>query len=106
LALLGLAAGVYGIRQGYRRPGRIGRFLASTRLEHFIIVGLLMIIAGIAGLGHVVGAWTAADFGTLNKIREVILAMTVTVIGIQTLFGGFLLSIVNGNDADFDTLPR
>jgi glycosyl transferase family 2 len=106
IALIGMAATLYGIRQGYRRPGTIARCLAATRLEHFILAGLALILLGALDLGLVVGEWTERDYGALNKIREVILAMTVVVLGLQTLFGGFLLSIVNGNDGDFDKIPH
>ncbi len=32
-------------------------------------------------------------------IREMVTASTLVVIGLQTMFGGFLLSVIGGNEA-------
>ena len=98
--LLGLAATLYGAREGYRV---ITPFLRSvywaTRLEHMLLAGGLLLLAGGSVLGYVVLAWRAAGYGALQMIREMVTASTLLVIGLQTMFGGFLLSVIGGNEA-------
>jgi hypothetical protein len=98
--LLGLAATLYGAREGYRV---VTPFLRSvywaTRLEHMLLAGALVLLAGTSVLGYVVLAWRAAGYGALQMIREMVTASTLVVIGLQTMFGGFLLSVIGGNEA-------
>jgi hypothetical protein len=62
-------------------------------------VGVLLLLAGLSILGYVVLAWRAAGYGALMMIREMVTASTLLVIGLQTMFGGFLLSVIGGNEA-------
>jgi hypothetical protein len=102
-ALLGLAATLYGAREGYRlmTPALRGVYWA-TRLEHMLLAGAALVLAGLLVLGYVVGAWRASGYGSLHMIREMVVASTLIVIGLQTAFGGFLLSVIGGNQARLD----
>lgn len=99
-ALLGLAATLYGTREGYRvvTPALRTVFWA-TRLEHMLVAGGLLLLAGLSILGYVVLSWRAVGYGALMMIREMVTASTFLVIGLQTMFGGFLLSVIGGNEA-------
>jgi hypothetical protein len=102
-ALLGLAATLYGAREGYRimTPAMRGVYWA-TRLEHMLVVGVALVAAGLGVVGYVVWVWRASGFGNLQMIREMVVASTLIVIGLQTSFGGFLLSVISGNEAQLD----
>ncbi len=101
--LLGLAATLDGAREGYRimTPTMRGVYWA-TRLEHMLVAGVVIAAAGLGVLGYVVWVWRASGFGPLEMIREMVVASTLIVIGLQTSFGGFLLSVISGNEAQLD----
>jgi hypothetical protein len=102
-ALLGLAVTLAGAREGYRimSPALRAVYWAS-RLEHMLAVGAAAVAAGLGVLGSVVWAWRATGYGNLQMIREMVVASTLIVIGLQNAFGGFLLSVVGGNEARLD----
>jgi hypothetical protein len=101
--IMGLAVTLYGAREGYRlmTPTMRGVYWA-TRLEHMLLAGLACVAAGLGVVGYVVWAWRASGYGPLQMIREMVVASTLIVIGLQTSFGGFLLSVISGNEARFD----
>jgi hypothetical protein len=97
-AFFGLAALVHSVREGYRAPSSVmRRVLAATRLEYWLLGGAVLCLGGAGGVAGVVAGWAADGFGALSAVRELVGAFTAVVIGLQTLFGGFLLSIVAGN---------
>jgi glycosyltransferase involved in cell wall biosynthesis len=101
--LLGLAATLYGAREGYRIVTPFLRTVYwATRLEHLLIAGALLVLGGTGVLGYIVLAWRAGGYGSLQMIREMVLASTLVVVGLQTMFGGFLLSVIGGNEAHLD----
>jgi hypothetical protein len=102
-ALLGLAATLYGAREGYRVVTPFLRTVYwATRLEHMLVAGGLLVLGGAGVLGFIVLTWRAGGYGALQMIREMVLASTLLVVGLQTMFGGFLLSVIGGNEADLD----
>ena len=101
--LLGLAATLYGAREGYRVVTPFLRTVYwATRLEHMLVAGAVLLLCGAGVLGYVVLAWRAGGYGSLQMIREMVAASTLVVVGLQTMFGGFLLSVIGGNEAHVD----
>lgn len=70
---------------------RIGRRL---RLEHGLLFGLALILAGIGVGTVVVGHWIARGLGSLGEERVTILAATLVIVGVQVFFTSFLLSLI------------
>jgi glycosyltransferase involved in cell wall biosynthesis len=100
LALFGAATLLYGSRSGYRRLGRLSRLLLGlTRLEYMLVSGAVAVGIGAAILFSVVASWSAEGYGGLQAIREMVAVTTFGMLGLQNIFGGFLLSIVRGNRA-------
>lgn len=99
-AIMGLVVTLYGAREGYRimTPTLRGVYWA-TRLEHMLVLGAAFVAAGLGVLGYVVWVWRISGYGNLQMIREMVVASTLIVLGLQTAFGGFLLSIIGGNEA-------
>lgn len=99
--VFGLATLLHGIREGYRKPTpllmAVFRF---SRLEYVLAAGVGLLGLGVVFLGDVMVSWSGQGFGALAEMRVMIAAMTMLVLGFQTVFGGFLLSIIGGNDAD------
>ena len=105
LCLFALAATINGVKEGYRRTTRLfARLLYAARLEHMLLAGLALMAVGFLIMGKVIHSWSGNDFGPLAAIREVIGGTCLFILGVQTCFGGFLLSIVAGNRARLDEL--
>lgn len=100
--ILTMTGHLYGIKAGYRRSGRgtalLGRLLT---LETMLISGLGLVAAGIATLAMVTVSWSARDFGPTSSVLPAVTGTLLVTIGIQNVFGGFLLAIVGGNEARF-----
>jgi len=57
-------------------------------------------------MSHVLIVWSINDFGSLDKVRELVAGTTFEILGLQTFFGGFFLAIVNGNAAELTEFER
>ena len=104
--ILALACRIYGVREGYRRPGRVTRFLSRwVSLETMLIGGVLIVLAGFGVLAAVVGYWSARDFSRIGNVLPAVVGSTLLAIGVQNIFGGFLLAVIGGNEAQFLAQP-
>ena len=73
------------------------RITNGYAVEWGIIIGLILLIAGVAYLTHAVFYWKAAGFGPLpyqTSLRMVILATTLIALGLQAFVYGFALNIL------------
>jgi hypothetical protein len=67
---------------------------ARFRLEHGLLLGSGIVLAGL-GIGVVIVAqWIDRGFGQLSEERLAVLAAVLVIIGIQVFFSSFLLSIL------------
>lgn len=66
-------------------------------LEKGIVFGLLVLAGGLALLGAALWAWRQAHYGALDygeNLRRLIPAVTLIVIGVQTVFSSFFMSVL------------
>jgi glycosyltransferase involved in cell wall biosynthesis len=91
---LGLAARAYGVYVLGERDPWFEWMRARLRLEHGLLVGGVVFLAGLVVSGVIVGIWADRGFGALSEARLAVLAATLIIIGIQIFFGSFLLSIL------------
>jgi hypothetical protein len=70
------------------------RMRARFRLEHGLLLGGAVALAGFASAAVVVGIWIDRGFGALSEERLAVLAATLLIVGIQIFFSSFLLSIL------------
>jgi hypothetical protein len=67
-------------------------------LEKGIIAGLLVLLAGLAMFLRALWLWQQADFGllpsTAENLRRLIPAATLILLGIQTVFSSFFMSVL------------
>jgi glycosyltransferase involved in cell wall biosynthesis len=91
---LGLAARAYGVYVLGERDPWFEWMRARLRLEHGLLVGGVVFLAGLIVSGVIVGIWADRGFGALSEARLAVLAATLIIIGIQIFFGSFLLSIL------------
>ena len=92
---LGVYAHTFGIRHGLLRYDRITLFCQRLfTLEKGLLLGGIVFLAGFIMIIAIVGEWFVKDFGSLYRMRESILAMTLIVIGLQTMFSSFFISLL------------
>jgi glycosyltransferase involved in cell wall biosynthesis len=91
---LGLCAHAYGKYFMGERDPWFDRMRARFRLEHGLLLGGLVMLAGIVLGGVILGIWIDKDFGTLSEERLAVLAATLIIVGLQVFFSSFLLSIL------------
>jgi hypothetical protein len=70
------------------------RMRARFRLEHGLLIGGLVVSAGLVVGAVILGIWIDRGFGALSEERLAILAATLVIVGIQIFFSSFLLSII------------
>ncbi len=63
-------------------------------IEKASIFGILIVLSGIIIYGILFLKWINTGFVALNEIKNSILALTLIIIGIQTIFSSFMLSIL------------
>jgi glycosyltransferase involved in cell wall biosynthesis len=91
---LGLCARAYGVYVLGERDAWFERVRPWVRLEHGLLAGAALIVAGLAVGGGIIGSWIASGAGALSQTRLALLAATLLIVGIQTFFSSFLLSIL------------
>ena len=91
---LGLCAHAYGTYFMGARDPWFDRMRARFRLEHGLLLGAGILLAGVVMGGVVVATWIERGFGSLAEERLAVVAATLTIVGIQIFFSSFLLSIL------------
>jgi hypothetical protein len=91
---LGLCARAFGVYFISERDHAFQRLRARFRLEHGLLVALLVGIVGVALLVVVVWRWVSEGFGSLSEERVAILAATMVAVAAQIFFTSFLLAIL------------
>jgi glycosyltransferase involved in cell wall biosynthesis len=90
----GLCGRSYAVHQLGDRDALLERLGKRIRLEHGLLLGLVLMAAGF-GLGAViVGRWISHGLGSLAEERLTILAATLLIVGVQAFFTSFLLSLL------------
>ncbi len=70
------------------------RIRGQFRLEHGASLGLLLFVLGALVLTYAVVGWTITGYAAVPSAEVNLLASTVTVIGAQTIFSSFFLSML------------
>jgi glycosyltransferase involved in cell wall biosynthesis len=64
-------------------------------LKRASILGILLLFSGILIYSNILYKWVNSDFGQLDQIKNSIVALTLLIIGIQTISSAFMLSIIS-----------
>ena len=92
---LGVYAHTFAIRQGFLKYDALTLFFKRYfNLERGIILGGVLSLLGFIMMLFIFIEWFSRDFGALYRLRESILAMTLLVIGLQTVFSSFFISLL------------
>jgi glycosyltransferase involved in cell wall biosynthesis len=89
---------VFAIAEGLlpQDPKLAGIFKVFT-LEKGLVAGILISISGLGLLLHAVWVWRQAGYGDLSyadNLRRLIPAATLLILGIQTIFSSFFMSVL------------
>jgi hypothetical protein len=92
---MGVFAHTFAIRQGFIKVDAVtGFFQRHFSLEKGLVLGGVAAALGTAIIAVIVGEWLGKQFGAMARMRELIVAMTLMVIGVQTVFSSFLISML------------
>jgi glycosyltransferase involved in cell wall biosynthesis len=91
---LGLAAHAYGTYFMGEKDPWFDRMRARLRLEHGLLLGGVITLAGLVIAAAIVVIWVNRGFGQLGEERLAVLAASLIIVGIQVFFASFLLSIL------------
>jgi hypothetical protein len=91
---LGLCAHAYATYFMGERDPWFDRMRARFRLEHGLVLGGFVALAGIVLAAVIVGIWINRGFGAISEERLAIIAATLVIVGIQVFFSSFLVSIL------------
>jgi glycosyltransferase involved in cell wall biosynthesis len=70
------------------------RILRRVQLEHGLVLGFVLFLAGFAGSAAVAWRWASAGFGELHELRAVIFWSMWMFLGVQVVFASFFLSML------------
>jgi hypothetical protein len=91
----GLCGRVYAVNHLGDNDPWLERQIARFRLEHGLLLGSFVALAGVVLGSVVVIEWLASGLGRLAEERVTTLAATLVTVGVQVFFTSFLLSILN-----------
>jgi hypothetical protein len=95
LILFDVCAKTFSMGAGFARPDQwLQRLLDRFTLERGLLLGCAVFLAGLAVEIYVVIDWARRDYGPLMAVRAIAVGMTAMVIGAQTMFASFLVSLM------------
>jgi glycosyltransferase involved in cell wall biosynthesis len=87
--------GAFGTVYGFSKSSGIVKTIMSYHsLGRELSIGLIFLIAGIVGGLYVLYSWSAVGFGSLYEVQYAMLALMLSILGIQTIFSGMFLSLM------------
>ena len=96
LLLLGLAGIVYAHKADITSEnGIVNALLNKLTLEKGATIGFAIFLIGFVYAAYLVWNWISSGFGNLPLLKQDILAFTLLVVGLQTIFHSFFLSLLS-----------
>ncbi len=94
IVALGICAHAYSTYFMGEQDRWFDKMRARFTLEHGLLLGGAVVLAGVVGGAYIVLQWINNGFGALAYERLAVLAATLIIVGIQIFFSSFLLSIL------------
>jgi len=91
---LGVFARTYALTHYGEHDTLIERLRGRIRLEHGLLFGLGLILAGAGVLVTVFARWAHAGFGALGDEYPTALGVTLVGLGVQAIFGSFFIGLL------------
>jgi hypothetical protein len=95
-AWLGISARTVAVIHGFDPEDRfITGFYQRFTLERGLVLAMVFLVCGVGIGGYVVLKWAAHGFPPLDEIRPLLLAVTLVIVGVQSSFNAFFLSLLS-----------
>jgi len=91
---LGLFARTYALVHLNEHDPLLGRLHKRIRLEHGLIAGFALLLAGVTVIAIIFGDWATRGFGRLGHAHATALGFTLFGLGVQVVLGSFFLSLL------------
>ena len=91
---MGLCAQAYATYYVGHHQRWFDAFRSRFRLEHGLMAGSLIAVAGLAVVAVIAVRWIGRGFGPLSEEGLALVGATLVIIGVQVFFTSFLLSIL------------
>jgi glycosyltransferase involved in cell wall biosynthesis len=91
---LGLFARTYALTHFREHDALIERLRRRVHLEHGLLLGAALVLAGAGVLLAVFIRWAHAGFGALGDEYPTALGVTLVGLGVQTIFGSFFIGLL------------
>jgi hypothetical protein len=99
IVFLGLFAKTYGAHYGMEKRDRVTEFVSKhITLARGSTAGLVIFLAGFAYTLHLLLNWIGSGYKNLPVLDQDIAGLTLLVIGLQTIFYSFFLSVIGGEE--------
>lgn len=96
VGLLGFAGlALHADDPAFPTPPIAARLRKAITVENMCLLGGGLLLAGTLVFLSVVFVWSARNFGTLNQMRPMALAVALMLVGGQTFFSGFLFATIS-----------
>jgi glycosyltransferase involved in cell wall biosynthesis len=93
--------GAFGAAYGYSSSSGIKKKLMNYHsLEKELLLGVAFLAGGILLGLYVISNWSSGGFGALYQIQTTVVAMILSLLGIQTIFSGMFLSLLLLNKSE------
>ena len=94
IILLWLYAKTYAVNYLGEKDRLINILNKLIKLERGIFIGIIILILGLILNINILIEWINSGFGSLSELRTAVFAFTLVILGIQTIFSSFFLSIL------------
>ncbi|QLC49953.1 glycosyltransferase family 2 protein [Methanolobus zinderi] len=85
----------YGSIHGlYEKKNDNNKLLSYRSLERELLLGSVILVAGISFGLYIVYQWISAGYGTISEIQYAIISMVFVAVGIQVIFGAIFTSMM------------
>jgi hypothetical protein len=95
IIFIGLFAKVFSFAERFSHSQHsLERWLRRVKLEQGLVAGALLVLVGGSGAAWVLWKWVASGFGPLYQVRVVIFFSLWFLLGVQTVFSSFFISML------------
>jgi hypothetical protein len=102
MLLAGLYFGAFGATYGVSSTRIVSKLMSYHSLEKELLLGLALLLAGVLLGLRVLLSWGETGFGALDAAQSAMIAMILTILGIQTIFSGMFISLLLLNNGQQD----
>lgn len=94
LIIFSAFAKIYSITHLKNRDEKMEKMFKYITIEKAGILGTIISVVGLIIYFWIFAKWAGNKFGSLNEIKNSVVALTFVVLGVQTIFSSFMLSIL------------